>query len=215
MKSLKKRFKHKPIEHIIWSLPSTIAIAGVDLYSTMWAAMSCMFTTIAKAASEDHEASISATIKGQMEHIGSNIYDEPAERIFSYHASLKAVRLFIDFSLYLSQGQNSPLLPSLAKLKLNSISEHWTYQLTYPFHLQQSECKSLAIEARQISIAIFKIAAGEAKNASDVLLADSLDKGGGWAHHWAKGEQTCETAIVDKVQHVTSPIEIPTIHIDN
>ena len=141
IRSFKESSAHKPIEHMIWNFPNPVAIAGSESYSTLWAIIAGMFNVIANAATADHEATMEATLAEQMRHLGNN-HDR---QITLQTASLKAVVMFVEFTLYNVQATSSPRIPSLNKLKIEP--QQWSYNLSYPFHLQHSECKALATEA--------------------------------------------------------------------
>ena len=78
-------------------------------------------------------------------------------------------------------------VPSLKKLKIDP--QRWSYNLIYPFHLQHSECKAMATEARNISKALDKLASEEAQTAFDEKNTESIEKGSGFLHKFAKDEK--------------------------
>ena len=106
-------------------------------------------------------------------------------------------------------------MPSLKKLKTEpGTIARWIHDITYPFHSQHSEYKALALEAKQISKALNALASSECRQVFDDKIADSLEKGDGWLHRWAKGEQLTDIAIRDPStgEHITHPSAILNAH---
>ena len=160
--TLANRSSNQPIEHLVWSLPSSIARARLDLYSTLGAAIAGAIRSIASA--RRHDAST-----GDATQPAGGITDaRPSSGVQARGAASGAggdkhtwrtVRLYSAFFRYLAEADNSPLKPSLATLKLKN--DRWNSILTAPYFRGHEEldswvdeatkmCKTLEVIARQL-----------------------------------------------------------------
>ena len=124
MKPLYEVSSSKIIEHQAWQMPCSFALAGNDLFSTLWATLAGMLRNIAKAVRID--------------------YNCPQDHSKELN---KVIMMYIDFLIYLIEAVKSPLLPSPDKLNLKY--DRWVHILKWRFSYSYHQLEEFAIEARK------------------------------------------------------------------
>lgn len=149
------------MEHHIWALPSDIAVAGNDLFSTLWASIS---STLLAAAS-------AVTL---------------LNTIGNCTATNRWANIYFESYDYLLTDSLSPLLPSLTRLGMQS--DRWNYILTWPLGQALGQLKSLASEARKFSVALDALATLQARRYFKTKISESLDSGDAFLHQFVKND---------------------------
>ena len=164
----------KPIEKLLWSLPSTFSFYGTDLYTTLWSTIGGMLLAISHARHYD---------------MTNN----------SVTATLKVSKQFSLFTQYLVHFKKSLIINSLAKLKLEP--DRWLYILEYPFAFNAYQCDEYYTEATNISKQLNTIATADTRSAFEETISESITQGGSWIHKWTKGEQIPSPALNGLMGH--------------
>lgn len=160
---------------------------GNDLFESLWTTIASILDRISKALTRDEQSRLLHPERHRNHH-DTNIF--------------QVVQLHYRFLCYVVKGRQSPLLPSLQKLKLDSA--RWIHILTWPFVGPPASAAYFAKEARDLASQLAKLAGIEARRDFDDLLVEILDTGDGWAHKWIKDEKPIPNLIVSPIliQHL-------------
>ena len=181
MKSIATKSGDLAIAHSIWGLPSCLASAGNDLFSSLWSAVGGCLSATATVIRNDQEA-------------GDTKQRE------------RCIRLYAPFFLYLGQNEKSPLDASLLKLALKP--DRWRHIAHWPFGFNESTTTELAEEAKKMARAHCSLAKSEARKSLDEKIEESLNQGGGWLHKFVKNEPVTSPHIKTGKGYITDPTEI-------
>ena len=122
MKPLHEISSTKVVEHQAWQMPSNLAMAGNDLFSTLWATIAGLLRYIAKSVRLD-----------------SNCPQRSNKEL------QKSVMMDFEFTTYLVEAAKSPLRPSLDKFNLKY--DRWIEILKWPFRFSYHQLEAFASEA--------------------------------------------------------------------
>ena len=136
LKSMATKSSELAVEHSIWALPSNLASAGNDLFSSLWAAIEGCLNATASA------------IRIDLDKGGSD-------------QRQRCIRLYAPLFLYLRHNKKSPLEASLAKISLEP--DRWRHITGWPFGFSLDATEELAAEAKKMARAHCSLAKAEAR----------------------------------------------------
>lgn len=190
MKPLHEISSTKIVEHQAWLMPSNIAMAGNDLFSNLWATIAGLLRYIAKSVRVD-----------------SNCTQQSNKELH------KAVRMYFGFTTYLVEAATSPLRPSLDKLNLKH--DRWLEILSWPFRFTYHQLEAFASEARKLGQTFNSLAKANTRKEFEEKIDESLEKGDGWNHRYAKDSLAFPNyAVINPLNgdHITHPQDVLSIH---
>ena len=168
LRDLADKSSRKSVEHALWSLPTPFARIGADLFSTLWGTISGLLRRTAASVRQDAAMGNSALTN-------------------------RSAQLYFPFLNYLRTSSSSPLLPSLAKLKL--MPDRWLAILSWPFADSENQLLTWAKEAASHAARLTTLAKAAAGRAFEDKISEALDNGDAWLHKWAKDEDAPTSTI--------------------
>ena len=187
-KSLANKSSNLKIEHFIWTLPTNEAVAGPDLFSTFWAAISSLFNAAGTATRVD-------------------LADVSSQNV----QTTRWVRLYFPFCHFTLNDPKSPFLRSLAKTGGDEV--RWRRALEWPLGWSAEDCHRLAADARSISKSLAALAQAEARTDFENRVVNSIELGGDrMLHQFLKNEQTSPSTIFKDGRVIIDPSEVLAAH---